>query len=218
MRSCSPWTDSDNGRWPLVDGIENLPQGNDAWLGMIVWDTMTDAAYQYRGRGPIPSLTGLGVGGWQIFMQPSQAYTPTLTNVTINTGTLAFQYHINNGWLEFSGRYTFGTGDVISGLVGISVPTDAAGVEYFCWDNAATSPGNPRVASWGYVRDASPVATYPLIGVMGTSTRLDLYSSNAAAATGMTTGIVSATSPITFANTDFIQVGVKYRLAWLRQL
>lgn len=211
MRSCSPWTDDDHGRWLIIDGLEDLPTGADAWMGMVVWDATTDTALQYRGPGQTQNALGSTSGGWQIIMQPSTTYTPTLTNVTIVGGTLSFQYHIMNGYLELSGRYTVGAGDTISGMIGISSPVDSYGASY------AADTTVPRVASWGYVHDAAPVANYPAWVTMGSGSRLDVYVLNAAAAASMNITATSSTVPITFAAGDWVQVGAKYRLASLRQ-
>lgn len=49
-------------------------------------------------------------------------YTPTLTNITLGNGTLAFVYSVVEGWVTVLGKFTFGSTSSISGSMIFSLP------------------------------------------------------------------------------------------------
>lgn len=158
-----------------------------AVLGRSIYETDTDAWMYWDGA----AWTGL-VGAWT-------PYTPTLTNFTLNGGTMIGRYLQIGNTVFMSVFITAGTPvPTFTGTVGISLPVTAA-------SSIRRSMFRAEYA------DASPLTGY--IGSVGvTTTRVDLFVINTAGTYATTAG-VSATVPFSVASGDTYEVSGIYPAA-----
>lgn len=154
--------------------------------GMVIYETDTDRVLFYNGTG------------WVILAEPAQSYTPTPTNLTLGNGTLSCYYHRSDGYCDVYYDLTFGTTTTISGTLGLTIPVTAA-------TQAGIVVGN-------VILNDNGTATYLGQAYLATTSRLDV----GVVATGSTYGTftaLGANTPHTWASTDFIHVGIRYRMA-----
>jgi hypothetical protein len=125
-----------------------------------------------------------------------QAYTPTITGVTIGNGTRVFRYTQINKFIHMYGRFTLGSTSAVSGVIAISLPV--------------TAVANYPSATVATIQDTG-TATIPAYSLT-TTTVVQVYAVNVA---GTYPAIVapSATVPMTWANTDFVEVSIVYEAA-----
>lgn len=161
------------------------PTGASLFNGLGIWETDTFRSLDYDGTG------------WVIMAEPAQAHTPTLTNITLGNGSLAFAYHRSDGWCDLYGRFTLGSTSSIGGQMGFSLPV--AG-------NTSFSSLNGSIL----IQDTG-TALYAAFGYLTSTSRLDIYAMNAAGTYTALTA-TSATVPHTWANTDVIDIAIRYRM------
>ena len=161
------------------------PTGVDLYEGLDIWETDTDRRMEYDGTG------------WVIMAEPAQSYTPTLTNGTLGNGTLSFSYHRSDGWCDVYGTFTLGTTSAVSGLLGFSLPV------------AATSTAS-AVEGTILIQDTGS-DLFLGVGFLASTTVLSVYASNSAGTYALVTA-TSSTIPMTWATTDVVNVGIRYRM------
>lgn len=199
MAICTSYVEPGQGRIAAVTS-GTRPTGVFVWEGRWIWETDTDRTLVYDGVG------------WIIVNEPAQAYTPLFTNLTLGNGSLIANYKREDGFCDIEFSLTFGSTTTVAGLIGISTPT-SAGVAIA---NAAMSSVSAGIISMqGYIRDVSPGVSYTITGIPGTTTRVDLFSFNAASVASAATLDTGAASPVAtaWATGDTIIFGMRYRMA-----
>jgi len=162
------------------------PTGVDVYEGLHIWETDTDRWMMYDGAN------------WLCMAEPAQSYTPTLTNITLGNGSLAFAYKRSDGYCDYYGRFTLGSTSVITGQMGFSLPFSAHSV-------FASHNGSILIQDTG-------TALFSGFGYTTTVSRLDIYANNAVGTYTALTA-TSATVPMTWANTDVIDIAGRFRMA-----
>lgn len=198
MAICTSYVEPGQGRIAAVTS-GTRPTGVFVWEGRWIWETDTDRTCVYDGTG------------WVVVNEPAQAYTPLFTNLTLGNGTLIANYKREDGFCDIEFALAFGTTTTVTGLIGISTPT-SGGVAIA---NAAMSSVSAGIISMqGYARDVSAAVSYPLLGIPGTTTRVDLVTYNAASAASAATVDTGAASPVSvaWATGDIIVFGMRYRM------
>lgn len=124
------------------------------------------------------------------------SYSPTLTNITIGTGTVDARY-INPGKLViFQIRFTFQSGSSFTGRPTFSLPV------------------NTRSALWGLsctAFDTSAASWFPVVGISSSGTSVAAYCDPATA--GAALRDVNATTPMTWAAGDVLTIMGLYEAA-----
>jgi hypothetical protein len=93
----------------LICTSATRPTGSD---GVTIYETDTDRLMQHNGTG------------WVIISEPTQTYTPSVTNATLGTGgTVTGTFHRSDGWIDLTILLTFGTSPTVSGNIIFSLPT-----------------------------------------------------------------------------------------------
>lgn len=163
------------------------PTGADVYEGLHIWETDTNRWLMYDGTN------------WIIMAEPSQSYTPTLTNLTLGNGTLAFTYHRSDGWCDVVGRFTYGSTSAVSGVPGFSLPVTASGTSSVAITGATLLNDSGTGSNIGAL-------------AFGTTGRVDVYATGAS---GTYVNLVapSSTVPHTWATGDSIDLGFRYRMA-----
>jgi hypothetical protein len=190
MPICSPFVDNNSGKI-LVVTSSTRPTGANLYEGRLIYETDTDRLQMYNGVG------------WVILDEPWQSFTPTWTNLTFGDGTQAFFYRRADGYVDVSGQITFGATTAVTGVVGLGVPVAIT----------AASTTTSIVSAWCRITDIAPGTIYPAFVTLGNTTRVDLYTFNAAAAAAANALPTSAASPMTWAAGDLIYFGIRWRMA-----
>jgi len=151
--------------------------------GTEIYNTTTGAMEVWNGSAWITTAPGAWV-----------SYTPTLTNCT--SPITAAKFARNGRTISFYVILTL-TGAQVSGLIGVSLPVTAA-----------------VVAGGSYTTffEDTGTAFYAGVAHQSTTTRVDLYATNAAG-TYTAFAAPSATVPFTWAATDVIRVSGVYEAA-----
>lgn len=134
--------------------------------------------------------------GWVIMSEPPVAFTPTLTNVTAGNGTFDFAYRRSDGWIDYYGRFTFGSTSSLSGLPGISVPVAPFTQYSMMYMSNFNDNGATVYQAWASI----------------SASRVDLYALNATG-TYLSVSVPSATVPFTWTTGDSIDIAIRYRMA-----
>jgi len=160
--------------------------------GMVIYATGTDTLHAYHGAAWIPFATALGSGTG--YMGAWTGYTPTLTGITLGSGTSAFTYIQQGKKVSVRGRFTFGSGSGVTGAVSISLPVTAVSSNFVASLTA-------RAGGTDYMM--LPISTTTTIGV------------NALGASGSYTSraTVSSSVPGTWTTNDFITFSATYEAA-----
>ena len=182
--SCGQYTESAAGRIRVVTS-GTRPTGVDRYVGQRIFESDTGRELLYDGTG------------WVIMSEPTQTYTPALTNVTLGNGTNSGQYHRSDGYVDFATQLVLGSTSAITGAVAIGLPINAGGL----------TGGNAMPAQC-LLFDASVGLVLGVALVNGTTAVYPSYlSSLAGAATS-----VNTTTPFTWANGDAIWIKGRYRM------
>lgn len=187
MPICTPFVDSNTGRITVHTSLSR-PTGASLYPGKYIFESDTLRTMQYDGTG------------WIIIDEPWQTYTPSWTNLTVGNATQTWSYRRTAGVCEVSGSITLGTTSSVGGLIGISVPSGVT---------AAATATNPLLSFAGRL---VPGSSFPPYATLGSTTRVDLYSYNAASAAAAAVLATSATSPGTWASTHIIELSFRYRM------
>ena len=128
------------------------------------------------------------VGAWT-------AFTPTLTNVTLGTGSSnTGQYSLLNKTLFMRGKFVLGTSGSVTGGITIAMPTGTMAV-------TPTMQWQPNGSA---VLTDSGVASYFAVGLQSTTSLLALYVVNSAGTYASVTA-TSGTVPFTWAVNDYCE-------------
>lgn len=131
---------------------------------------------------------------WRVWEQAVTTFTPTVNNVTLGTGgSVVGWYSVSAGICTVDVLITLGTGGTITGDVNFTLPVTRSTAQH--------PAGN--IAGIARLRDASPGTTYA--GVCEHVTNNIAIRSGGATYTTLT-----ATSPFTWTNGDFISASATY--------
>jgi hypothetical protein len=160
--------------------------------GMVIYATSNEFLYAYNGAAWVPfgSAVGSGTG----YMGAWTGYTPTLTGITLGSGTVAFTWIRQGNTVRVRGRFTFGAGSGVTGAVSISLPATAVSANWV-----------PNVSA----RAAG--ADYGMLGIAATgSVGVHALGSAGAYINRVTT---SSTIPATWTSGDYITFSATYEAA-----
>ena len=160
--------------------------------GMVIYATSNEFLYAYNGAAWVPfgSAVGSGTG----YMGAWTGYTPTLTGITLGSGTVAFTWIRQGNTVQVRGRFTFGAGSGVTGAVSISLPATAVSANWV-----------PNVSA----RAAG--ADYGMLGIAATgSVGVHALGSAGAYINRVTT---SSTIPATWTSGDYITFSATYEAA-----
>lgn len=163
------------------------PTGADLYEGLHIWETDTDRWWVYDGTG------------WIIMAEPTVSYTPTLTNITLGTGTVSASYHRSDGWCDYSLRLTFGSSTSIAGGCTISLPV-------------AYSTGDEWHTTQVLFYDSNVAQRYYGMTYANSTTTVGLVAINAGATYALGASVTN-TVPFTWATGDLIVFTGRYRMA-----
>jgi hypothetical protein len=175
-----------NAQSPTLCTSGARPSGGNLYEGVIITETDTDRVLYYDGTN------------WIILMEPTQSYTPTLTNLTLGNGTLNGTYHRSDGWCDFRVTVTFGSTTTMGTdpTIGLPVATVGMGINELQVGILDLTPVNRyqggNVAAGGG-------ATSVL--VMAMSAGANVFNSS-----------ITATVPMTWATGDVLYVAGRYRM------
>lgn len=153
--------------------------------GTTIYNTTTGNVEIYSGAAWV---TAEQMSAWS-------TYTPTLTNTTAPVTSARFARE--GRVVHFAVVLTL-TGAQVTGLIGITLPVAAVSVN--TGDFTAL------------LIDASPIATFVGVAILGTTSRVDISAENAAGTYTSTTA-PSATIPFTWATGDVIRLSGTYEAA-----
>ncbi len=159
--------------------------------GMQVYQLDDDAKYVYTGSE------------WLAFDTKWQTYTPTLTNLTLGSGTSVGKYKRSGKDCEIDYVFTLGAGSAVGSNPEVALPFNRVASGY------GTDFLQPAIGNAVIVDEAS--AAYP--GSVTTSqTKFRMYT-HTASGTYTTLAAITATVPITFGSTDQLGARFKYQMA-----
>jgi hypothetical protein len=175
-----------NAQSPTLCTSGTRPSGGNLYEGVIITETDTDRVLYYDGTN------------WIILMEPTQTYTPTLTNLTLGNGTLVGTYHRSDGWCDFAVSVTFGSTTTMGTDPTIGLPV-------------ATNLIRENELSVAMV-DVSPVVRYTghNIAVAGGGTSVVVQALSAGA--NVFAASITATVPMTWATGDVLYVAGRFRM------
>lgn len=151
------------------------------------------AAALYSGSSRINTQAGADAFPWVSF-------TPSWTSLNIGNGTQTWKYHQVGKLVHIVGRTVLGTTSSITGLPNMALPNS-----FTYSDTSICVRGR---AAYG---DAG-LATYFGTIINNTSSNL-LFFYDSVSGGAIRDGSVSATTPFTFGNTDFIQAQIWFEAA-----
>ena len=159
--------------------------------GMQVYQLDDDAKYVYTGSE------------WLAFDTKWQTYTPTLTNLTLGSGTSVGKYKRSGKDCEIDYVFTLGAGSAVGSNPEVTLPFNRVASGY------GTDFLQPAIGNAVIVDEAS--AAYP--GSVTTSqTKFRMYA-HTASGTYTTLSAITATVPFTFGSTDQLGARFKYQMA-----
>jgi hypothetical protein len=160
--------------------------------GMVIYATSNEFLYAYNGAAWIPFASAVGSGTG--YMGAWTGYTPTLTGITLGSGTVAFTWIRQGNTVRVRGRFTFGAGSGVTGAISISLPATAVSANWV-----------PNVSA----RAAG--ADYGMLGIAATgSVGVHALGSAGAYINRVTT---SSTIPATWTSGDYITFSATYEAA-----
>jgi len=181
--------------------ITNAATGNGPTISATGGDTNIDVNVSPKGT------TGkFKVGGNTITHGAYTSYTPTLTNLTLGTGTMVADYHETGKKVTSEGRITIGN-NAPSGTLSISLPF------------TTSSKYGREPIGVGSVYDASTTTYYPLYAMWQSTTtfRLVVVTTTTGANPVFneigTTREINGTTPVAFATGDIIAWKVDFEKA-----
>jgi len=125
------------------------------------------------------------------------AYTPTWTNVTVGSGTVDFDYIQFNKTVVVRGRFVYGSGSAITGIIRFTLPVTAVSTSALCADCRILDAG---IA--GYVGLIEAVS----------ASQMQVVVANTASTYGSWAG-TSGTVPFTWATGDLFEFVLIYEAA-----
>jgi hypothetical protein len=176
-----------NAQSPTLCTSSTRPTGGNLYEGVIITETDTERVLYYDGTG------------WIILMEPTQTYTPTLTNITLGNGTLTGTYHRSDGWCDFAVSVVFGSTTTMGTDPTIGLPV-------------ATNLIRENELSVAMI-DLSPVVRYTghNVAVAGGVASV-VVQALTATGTYVSATQITATVPMTWATGDVLYVTGRYRM------
>lgn len=151
--------------------------------GLTVWRKDTDAVEIYDGTD------------WLTFDTKWQDYTPTLSNMTKGNGTIVAKYFRTGKHCHVRFRFTLGTTSAIGTYPSFTMPFSA-------YDGSTAAQGSGNAVDTGnYV--------YPII--VGNSVTAISPSVALASSTYLLGSAITATTPFTWGNADYMQINWNYQ-------
>jgi hypothetical protein len=99
-----------------TESPDTRPALADRFGGMKVWTTDTRRLFMWD----------VAAAAWRILHEPVQTYTPTLTGITLGTGSrVRFGYRRRNREVWLIGRIVLGVGGQVTGGIEITLPVNA---------------------------------------------------------------------------------------------
>jgi hypothetical protein len=173
-------------------GAADLALGANKAEGMVIYTTSNELLSAYNGAAWIPFASAIGSGTG--YMGAWTGYTPTLTGITLGSGTVAFTWIRQGNTVQVRGRFTFGAGSGVTGAISISLPATAVSANWV-----------PNVSA----RAAG--ADYGMLGIAATgSVGVHALGSAGAYINRVTT---SSTIPATWTSGDYITFSATYEAA-----
>jgi hypothetical protein len=173
-------------------GAADTALGANKAEGMVIYATSNEFLYAYNGAAWIPFASAVGSGTG--YMGAWTGYTPTLTGITLGSGTVAFTWIRQGNTVQVRGRFTFGAGSGVTGAISISLPATAVSANWV-----------PNVSA----RAAG--ADYGMLGIAATgSVGVHALGSAGAYINRVTT---SSTIPATWTSGDYITFSATYEAA-----
>jgi hypothetical protein len=126
-----------------------------------------------------------------------QAYTPTLTNITIGNGTTEGRYRQLGNTVDVVCKITFGTSTTISSFGGISLPVNAKYTSVMIGSNSYIDSGTTYYTGPNFMSGANSV----WFGVDNASTTYNNINT------------IGASTPFTWGSTDVIFATLSYEVA-----
>lgn len=159
--------------------------------GMQVYQLDDDAKYVYTGSE------------WLAFDTKWQTYTPTLTNLTLGSGTSVGKYKRSGKDCEIDYVFTLGAGSAVGSNPEVTLPFNRVASGY------GTDFLQPAIGNAVIVDEASAAFS----GSVTTSqTKFRMYA-HTASGTYTALAAITATVPITFGSTDQLGARFKYQMA-----
>lgn len=128
----------------------------------------------------------------------SVAYTPTITNFTTGSGSVAGSYYQLGKMVFGRAQFTFGSGSAVGGAIAVSLPVTS--VAY---------TADREALGTGIAYDDSATTLYPVASVWASTTTLKVWNINAAS-TSAVFAAMSSTLPFTWATSDTLTVQFRY--------
>ena len=185
--TCARYTESDSGRLKVVTSTTR-PTGASRYIGQHIYETDTDRRLYFDGTG------------WIILSEPAQAYTPTLSGVTVGTGGIVTgSYHRSDGFVDFNAYVYLGSsGFSVASAPVIGLPfAYSSGREFevltcLLYDNSTGG----RYQAWVNANSTTTVA----ITCINTAGSYAIYAA------------ITSTTPFTWAANDAIVLAGRYRM------
>jgi hypothetical protein len=175
-----------NAQSPTLCTSGTRPSGGNLYEGVIITETDTDRVLYYDGTN------------WIILMEPTQSYTPTLTNLTLGNGTLTGTYHRSDGWCDFAVSVTFGSTTTMGTDPTIGLPVAANLIR----ENELS------VA----MIDVSPVNRYTGHNIASAGGGSTVVVQALSAGANVFAASITATVPMTWTTGDVLYVTGRYRM------
>lgn len=177
-----------------ADAITGFTNANNGSVyGIAITGSAIQSSAAFADAIILPKALVTGTGSTWVW----QSWTPTWTNLTIGNGTLNYAKYVQVGkTINFRVKFTFGSTTVITGQIGLSLPTNL---------NSDYTSVTDTVTTNGQLNDASSLRWLPWV-TWGSSSRADIYYLNASDNLTAT----SSTAPFTWTTSDQIMLAGQY--------
>lgn len=195
--------------------------------GMLAVTTDTGTVWRYTGTGWVPHLgqictsgtrptgySGLEIWetdtlrllrhdgtGWVILAEPTQSWVPTFAaGVTVGNGSWSFnRYHRSDGWVDFRGRFVWGSTSSITADVRLNLPIASLDI---------LAPGQ---FSFGFYRPSTGAQLPGIVGTDGTTGSVFLRGVDTSS-TYATSVQMSNTVPFSWTSGDLFDISGRYQM------
>ena len=178
-----------NAQSPTLCTSATRPTGGNLYEGVIITETDTDRVLYYDGTG------------WVILSEPAQSWTPTFAaGMTVGNGSWSYnRYHRSDGWVDFRGRFVWGSTTSITADVRLNLPI--ASLDIF----------GPGQFDFGFYRPGTGAQLPGIVGTDGTTGSVFLRGIDASG-TYATSVIMSNTVPFSWASGDLFDISGRYQM------
>lgn len=166
------------------------PSGASVYSALEIFETDTLRLLRHDGTGFV------------IMAEPVQSWVPTFAaGMTVGNGSWSFnRYHRNDGYVDFRGRFVFGSTSSITGDVRLNLPIASLDV---------LAPGQ---FSFGFYRPSTGAQLPGIVGTDGTTGSVFLRAVDASG-TYATSVQLSNTVPFAWASGDLLDISGRYQMA-----